>query len=177
MARSRPRQSIVLWLMILACRSAGQDADEALSMRHYLRGEIVRESGRKITVRYDFANADQLKDFVEYRPPHLLGLGKASARVISGHLLLQGPIALRHRVVAHRRAAVRVTVKPQPRGLSYPECGLMFSVPDPCTQYVFLSLFDQRFKADGGVLLAKAFDRGKRDSFEWRHIASASMSA
>jgi len=114
------------------------------------RGRVVKIQKKRVTLYYDFEEADQLKDFEVARPPRLLDASQNRVRIEGGRLVLEGSSAIRHRMEGRGEFRAHCFARLSDKR----NVGTVFTEPVLSDFFVVLNLFDWRFYEGGGLILA-----------------------
>ena len=127
---------------------AGDDAAPErprIPINKFFHGKVLRVKKGRVTLHYDFEKEEQLKDFEEWRPAHLLDGKRNAARIVAGRLKLARSSGLRHRMEGQGRIEARFIVSAKKAG----SVGTILSEPLPSGTYVLTNIWDHRFHKNG----------------------------
>ncbi len=149
-----------------------------IALDRAFRGRIVSIRKRRVTIAYDFEDAQQLKDFEEARPPRLLAATGKPARIEDGRLVLEGSASIRHRM----ESAGGIAATFQVRAGELKNVGAVVTEPVLSDFYIVYNLFDYRFNMRGAMHIAAVGlreDEGAEDAssglVNFRDIFSGSL--
>jgi hypothetical protein len=129
---------------------AKQSAPPTRALNEAFHGKIVKISGRKVTLFYDFSDPAQLEDFEVARPPRLLDACPNDVRIEDGKLVLGGSSSIRHKIESV--TCLNATFKVTPDKLQ--NVGAVITEPILSDFYVVYNLFDRRFNKSGNMHIA-----------------------
>jgi len=143
------------------------------ALNRVFAGRIIKIKKKRVTIYYDFENAEQLKDFEGVRPPNLLDASDNRFSIRGGRLVLEGSTSIRHKMEGRGELRARFWVRCGRQA----NIGTVFTEPVMSQYYVVLNLFDERFYKNGALILAACGlneDEGAQDAstglVNWRDI-------
>lgn len=142
--------AIAIPLFAQETTASSRTGKERIALDKAFRGRIVSIKKRRVTIAYDFEDAEQLKDFEEARPPRLLAAAGKPARIEDGRLVLEGSASIRHRMES--AGGIAATFKARVGEMR--NVGAVVTEPVLSDFYVVYNLFDFRFNMRGAMHIA-----------------------
>jgi len=154
-------RNLVLALLVAALPLHAQESDTSAERKQRAKkskqainkafeGRVIRIRKKTISIYYDFEDENQIKDFIDIRPPRLLDVAEPKYYIQAGRLFLEGSTAVRHKMEGTGRLHAHFYLRP---GLQK-NLGAVITEPVLSDFYTVLNLFDYRFYNDGALILA-----------------------